>query len=179
MEDTLNRHVYGWLNSRYDNKAQGSIMTLASIAIILHILSAVLWVGGMFFAHQVLRPVAAQQFEPPQRLQLWSQVFKRFFPWVWMSIFVLLISGYWMVFGVFGGMSGIGLHIHIMQALGWLMILLFLHLYFAPFRRLKDAVITKQWAEAGKRLNQIRRIVGINLSLGLIVIAVAAGGRYL
>ena len=154
-------------------------MTPASFAIVLHILSAVLWVGGMFFAHQVLRPVAVQQFEPPQRLKLWTQVFRRFFPWVWVCIVLLLLSGYWMVFRLFGGMSGIGLHIHIMQALGWLMILLFLHLYFAPFRRLKEAVITEQWPEAGKRLNQIRLIVGINLVLGLIVIAIAAGARYL
>ena len=154
-------------------------MTPASVAIVLHILSAVLWVGGMFFAHQVLRPVAVQQFEPPQRLKLWTQVFRRFFPWVWVCIVLLLLSGYWMVFRLFGGMSGIGLHIHIMQALGWLMILLFMHLYFAPFRRLKEAVITEQWPEAGKRLNQIRLIVGINLVLGLIVIAIAAGARYL
>ena len=154
-------------------------MTLASFAIVLHILSAVLWVGGMFFAHQVLRPVAVQQFEPPQRLKLWTQVFRRFFPWVWVCIVLLLLSGYWMVFRLFGGMSGIGLHIHIMQALGWLMILMYMHLYFAPFRRLKEAVITEQWPEAGKRLNQIRLIVGINLVLGLVVIAIAAGGRYL
>jgi len=154
-------------------------MTLASFAIVLHILFAVLWVGGMFFAHQVLRPVAVQQFEPPQRLRLWTQVFRRFFPWVWVCIVLLLLSGYWMVFRLFGGMSGIGLHIHIMQALGWLMILLYMHLYFAPFRRLKEAVITEQWPEAGKRLNQIRLIVGINLVLGLVVTAIAAGGRYL
>ena len=154
-------------------------MNLASLAIVLHLLSAVLWVGGMFFAHQVLRPVAAQQFEPPQRLALWTQVFRRFFPWVWICIVLLPLSGYWMVYGLFGGMSGIGLHIHLMQALGWLMILLFLHLNFGPFRRLKDAVVTKQWPEAGRQLNQIRRIVGINLSLGLIVIAIAAAGRYL
>jgi len=154
-------------------------MTLASLAIVLHILSAVLWVGGMFFAHQVLRPVAVQQFEPPQRLKLWTQVFRRFFPWVWVCIVLLVVSGYWMAFRLFGGLGSVGLHIHIMQVLGWLMILLFLHLYFAPFRRLKEAVVTEQWPEAGRRLNQIRLIVGINLSLGLIVVAIAAGGRYL
>ncbi|HED18550.1 MAG TPA: hypothetical protein ENI74_03500 [Gammaproteobacteria bacterium] len=154
-------------------------MTLASLAIALHILSAVVWVGGMFFAYQILRPVAAQQLEPPQRLQLWAQVFRRFFPWVWVCIVLLPLSGYWMVYRRFGGMSGIGLHIHIMQVLGWLMILLFLHLYFSPFRRLREAVITEQWPEAGKRLRQIRFIIGVNLSLGLIVIAIAAAGRYL
>jgi uncharacterized membrane protein len=133
----------------------------------------------MFFAHQVLRPVAVQQLEPPQRLKLWTLVFKRFFPWVWVCIVLLPLSGYWMVYRLFGGMSDVGLHIHIMQALGWLMMMLFLHLYFVPFRRLKDAVITEQWPEAGRQLNQIRLIVGVNLSLGLIVIAIATGGRYL
>ena len=153
-------------------------MTLSAVAIGLHVLSAVLWVGGMFFAHQVLRPVAAQQFDPPQRLQLWSQIFARFFPWVWLSVAVLVVTGYWMVFGLFGGLTAVGLHVHIMQGLGWLMMLLYAHLYFAPFRRLREAVVTEQWAAAGKQLNLIRRIVGINLSLGLIVTAVAAAGRY-
>lgn len=150
-----------------------------SIAVALHILSAVIWVGGMFFAYQVLRPAAAVQLEPPHRLSLWVDVFKRFFPWVWSAIVVLLITGYWMIFIVFGGMKSVGLYVHIMQGLGWLMMLLYMHLYFAPFRRLKEAVITENWPEAGKRLNQIRQIVGINLVLGLIVIAVATGGRYL
>jgi uncharacterized membrane protein len=154
-------------------------MTVSALAVSLHIISAVVWVGGMFFAYQVLRPVAARQFEPPQRLRLWSQVFKSFFPWVWASVALLLATGYWMVFELFGGMTAVGLHVHIMQGLGWLMMLLFMHLYFAPFRRLKEAVVTERWAEAAKQLNQIRLIVGTNLSLGLIVTAVAAGGRYL
>ena len=153
-------------------------MTAASIAIALHVLAAVIWVGGMFFAHQVLRPVAVAQFEPPQRLKLWAGVFGRFFPWVWLCVILLPVTGYWMMFKLFGGMATSGLHIHVMQGLGWVMILLYMHLYFAPFCRLKEAVVTEKWPEAGKQLNQIRRIVGINLSLGLIVAAIAAGGRF-
>jgi len=152
-------------------------MTSNSIAITLHGLSAVLWVGGMFFAHQVLRPVAAAQLEPPARLTLWVGVFTRFFPWVWLFVLLLPVTGYWMIFRLFGGMSGVGMHVHIMQALGWLMILIYMHLFFAPFRRLKEAVVTAQWPEAGKQLSRIRHIVGVNLALGLIVIAVASGGR--
>ena len=150
-----------------------------SLAIALHALSAVIWVGGMFFAHQVLRPVAVAQFEPPQRLKLWVGVFKRFFPWVWVTVLLLPLSGYWMIFKLFGGMASVGLYVHIMQGLGWVMVLLYMHVYFGPFRRLKEAVITEQWPEAGKHLNQIRQIVGINLLIGLVVITVAAGGRYL
>jgi len=152
-------------------------MTIHTIAIALHVLSAALWVGGMFFAHQVLRPVAATQLEPPVRLRLWAAVFSRFFPWVWLFVLLLPVTGYWMIFRLFGGMGAVGLSVHLMQGLGWLMILIYMHLFFAPFRRLKEAVVTEQWPEAGKQLNQIRHMVGINLILGLTVIIIAAGGR--
>ena len=66
-----------------------------------------------------------------------------------------------------------------MNGLGTLMILIFLHVYFAPFRRLKKAVAAQTWPEAGKQLNMIRMLVGLNMSLGLIVIVIAAGGRYI
>jgi len=83
-----------------------------------------------------------------------------------------------MVFGVYAGFAGVGLHIHLMQGIGILMILLFLHLYFAPWRRFRSAVARQDWAESGQQLGQIRTIVTINLVLGVIVVAVASSGRY-
>ena len=148
------------------------------IAMALHIVASVIWVGGMFFAYMSLRPVAATLLEPPLRLPLWVQTFGRFFPWVWASIIVLLGTGYWMVFAFFGGMKGIGLHVHIMQGLGILMMLLFFHVFFAPYRRMRQALDANDLPEAGRRLNQIRIVVGTNLILGLIVVVVAATGRY-
>jgi uncharacterized membrane protein len=133
----------------------------------------------MFFAYVALRPVAASFLDPPQRLPLWAKTFARFFPWVWIAVILLPLSGYWMIFAFFGGMTNAGLHIHIMNGLGTLMILLFLHLYFAPFRRLKEALIAQDLAEASRRLNQIRQTIAVNLSLGLIVIVIASAGRYL
>ena len=150
-----------------------------SFAIALHVLAAVIWVGGMFFAHQCLRPVAASMLEPPVRLPLWSQVFARFFRWVTLAVVVLPATGYWMVFGVFGGMRGLPLHIHIMQGIGIVMILIYGHLYFAPYRRMNQAITAQDWQEAGRRLAQIRKIVGVNLILGLVVVGIAGGGRYL
>ena len=111
---------------------------LAAVALIVHILAAIVWVGGMFFAHQVLRPAAAM-LEPGPRLILWSRVLGRFFAWVIAAIILLLLSGYALVFGVFGGFRAIGLYINLMQGLGILMMLLFLHLYFAPWRRFRLA----------------------------------------
>ena len=154
-------------------------MTTAAIAIGLHALSAALWVGGMFFAHQVLRPVAARQFEPPQRLVLWSAVFSRFFPWVWIFVILLPATGYWMLFSVFGGFENAGMHIHIMQGAGIIMVLIYLHVFFAPYRRLRHAVVVQDYPEGAKQLAQIRKLIALNLSIGLVVVLVASGGRYL
>ena len=150
---------------------------VATVALILHALSAVVWVGGMFFAHQVLRPAVAA-LEPGLRLMLWSRVLGRFFAWVIAAIALLLVSGYTLVFAVFGGFGGAGIHIHLMQGIGILMILLFFHLYFAPWRRFQAAVERQDWAEGGRQLGQIRTIVTVNLVLGLIVIAIGSSGRY-
>lgn len=149
------------------------------LAIALHILAAVIWVGGMFFAYLVLRPVAGRQLEPAARLPLWTAVFTRFFAWIWLAIVVLLVSGFWMISAVLGGMARAGMHVHLMMALGIVMMLIFLHVFFAPFRRLKQAVQRQDWAQGARRLNQIRILIGINLILGLLTVCVAAAGTYL
>ena len=149
------------------------------IAITLHLLAVVIWVGGMFFAYMALRPVAATLLEPPLRMPLWSQTFARFFPWVWASVILLPVTGYWMILYVFGGFAKLALYIHIMQGLGILMTLIFLHVYFAPYPRLKRAVAAGDFAAAGKQLATIRKLIGLNLILGLSVIVVASSGRYL
>ncbi|RKZ70981.1 MAG: hypothetical protein DRQ48_04980 [Gammaproteobacteria bacterium] len=150
-----------------------------ALAITLHLLSVVIWVGGMFFAYMALRPVASNLLEPPVRLSLWVAVFKRFFVWVWIAIVTLLVSGLWMIFAELGGMANIGYHIHIMLALGIFMMLLFMHVFFGPYRRLQYAVIESNWETAGEKLNQIRVLIKTNLILGLLIITIATGGRYL
>lgn len=64
-----------------------------SLSLFLHVLGVVVWVGGMFFAYMALRPAAASLLEPPQRLTLWAGVFDKFFPWVWLSVALILLTG--------------------------------------------------------------------------------------
>ena len=148
------------------------------IAIVLHILAAVVWVGGMFFAYMILRPVAVVILEPPLRLRLWAQLFQRFFPWVWLSILLLLASGYWMIFAI-GGMAAAGIHVHTMNSIAMVMIGLFIYLNLGPYKKLQVAVVIEKWSDGGINLQKIRRIIGINLCLGLLNIVIGAGGRYL
>ena len=154
-------------------------MTINTISLVLHLLSAVVWVGGMFFAYMFLRPTAAAQLEPPARLQLWVGVFNKFFPFVWLSLLFLPLTGYLMMFEIWGDMGSTPVYVHIMNGLGSIMILIYLHVYFAPFKRLKEAVVTQNWQEGGKNLNIIRKMVGINTLIGLTVLVVASAGRTL
>lgn len=142
---------------------------------LLHVLGVVVWVGGMFFAYLALRPVVAQQLEPPQRLKLWQGVLQRFFFWVWIAVALILGSGSYMMWQS-GGMSA-PLHVYAMMLIGLIMMLIFAHVYFAPFRRLQRSIAAQDWTAAGAALNQIRIMVAINLTLGLINIAVAALGQ--
>ena len=143
------------------------------IAKSLHILAAVIWVGGMFFAYMALRPTAASLLEPPQRLAVWDGVFTKFFFWVWISIITILISGYHMMFSAFGGFAGSGMHIHLMHGMGLIMMMIFMHVYFAPYKRLKRLVAEGNFPEAAKNLNTIRIMVAINLAIGLLTFIAA------
>ena len=142
-------------------------------ALLLHMLGIVVWVGGMFFAYMALRPAAAQLLEPPQRLSLWAGTFERFFPWVWISVAAILGSGLYLVFAMFKGFGTAPFHVHLMFGIGILMMLVFAHVFFAPYGKLKRLVSAQDWKAAGASLAQIRVLIGINLSLGLLNIAIA------
>lgn len=149
------------------------------VAVILHILSVVIWVGGMFFAYMCLRPAAATQLEPPLRLRLWVGVFENFFPWVWVAIALILATGLWIVSAWFQGFAAAPLYVHAMLGLGIVMMLIFFHVFFAPYPRLRRAVAAEDWPAGGKALGQIRMLVGINTLIGVVTLAIASGGRYL
>ncbi|QEP43217.1 hypothetical protein D5085_08870 [Ectothiorhodospiraceae bacterium BW-2] len=143
----------------------------------LHLLSVLIWVGGMFFAWVVLRPVAASQLEPPARLTLWRSCFHTFFIWVWHAVVLLPLTGYAIIFTTYGGFANTPLFVHVMQLTGWLMVILYLYLWFKPYAALKRAVDSAQWPSGAIALASIRRIVGFNLLLGLLTTVLALMGR--
>lgn len=144
-----------------------------TLFLLLHVLSVVVWVGGMFFAYMALRPVAASVLEPPQRLTLWAGVFGKFFPWVWASVALILLTGLALLMKM-GGMPHYALA---MLVLGVAMMLIFAHMFFSPYKKLKRAVGEQDWEAGAAALAQIRMSIGINLSLGLLTIAVVFIGR--
>lgn len=150
---------------------------MITLALLVHILAAVIWVGGMFFAHVLLRPAAAS-LDPAVRLPLFRRVLGNFFPWVWACVIALLASAYGVLLPQRGWFTGAPLYVQIMQVIGIVMMLAFFHLFFAPWRRFRAAVDAGDLKAAAPQLNQIRHIVLFNLVLGLIVVAIGGTGRY-
>ena len=142
------------------------------IAKFLHILGFTVWVGGMFFAHNALRPVAAVTLEPPQRLTLLAGVFPKFFLWVWISIALIFASG----MALMAGMGKPPMHVMLMFVLAVTMMLIFAHIFFAPYRRLKRAVAAQDWQAGGAAMATMRKLVAMNLVLGLLTIAIGTLG---
>lgn len=143
----------------------------------LHTLGAVIWVGGMFFAHMALRPALAEA-PPAERLALWQRVFPRFFTWVWASVIALLVTGYAVIAWGYGGFAGLALHINIMQATGLLMVALYAYLFFAPYQAFKRAMTAGDLSRAAGEQAKIRQIITINLPLGLFTSAIGATGGF-
>lgn len=153
----------------------GVEMEFRSLLLFAHLTGVVVWVGGMFFAYFFLRPVAASLLQPAQRLPLWRGVFDRFLNWVWVAVGLILASGLSMLLQV--GFGAAPPNLHIMFLLGLIMMIVFAHVYFAPYRRLCVAVDAQDWPAGGAALGQIRKLVGFNLALGILTIAVATLGH--
>lgn len=136
---------------------------------LIHLIAVVIWVGGMFFSYVVLRPAVVEVLEPPQRLRLWDAVFRRFFNWVWGAAGALLVSGFYIIY-LYGGMARVALPVHIMLVLGLAMMLIFGYVYFACYVPLKLHVASQSWKEAGEMLGRIRKLIAVNLVLGLLIV---------
>ena len=143
----------------------------------VHIIAVVVWIGGLFFATVVLAPVLqAEIAQASTRIPLLHAILRRFFLWVWISGAVLLGSGYTMVPLFYGGFAALSAPVSIMVVLGTVMVMLALHVYFAPLKRLRRAVRNQDWEAGAHALGQVRLVSSVNLLLSLVVILMGVWG---
>ena len=114
----------------------------------LHLLCAVLWVGGMF---------------------LHTRVFRRFFLVIWHAMPIAIISGFAMV-GLQWNMATAPWQLNAMMGLGLIMGAVFLAIFFGPYREFRRTIDRNRMASS---LDNIRKLIGVNLILGLVTIIVA------
>lgn len=141
----------------------------------VHLVCAMAWLGGMFFAYFCQRPAAAEVLDPPKRLPLWVATFARFLPYMAVAVLLLLASGLGMLLPVGLGNAPPGWHA--MLALGLVMAAVFAYVYWGLFPKLRAHCAALAWPAAGQTLNRIRRLVGLNLVLGVLVVMAAVSAR--
>jgi uncharacterized membrane protein len=141
-------------------------MNLWGWVLAVHVLCAVIWVGGMFFAYVVLRP-SLSVLEPIQRIALHTQVFRRFFLIVWHAMPLILLTGFAVLFGFYGGPAFVGWNVHLMMLLGLMMSAVFLFIVFGPYARFRR---TTDRNTATAFIDRIRKLIGVNLVLGVVTV---------
>ena len=146
------------------------------MAVTVHLLGVIIWVGGMFFAHMVLRGAVNETLEPEQRLPLMLKVFDGFFPWVWLSVILILASGYWMLFFVYETETTHWLGF--MSVAGTLMAAIFVFIYAIPYHQFSNAIKSQDLAKAVASVTLIRQLILTNLVLGLLVTLTTLLGRH-
>ena len=150
---------------------------LYAVLKLVHLLSLIVWIGGMFFTLACLRPALAV-LEGPARLRLMDAVLLRFLAIVDAAIGLVLASGLSMLWiawraasGAVGGFSMPPTWI-VMIVLGVTMMAIFGHLRGGLYRRLQAALQAQDAPAAAALLTRIRAWVAINLAIGVLVVAV-------
>lgn len=130
----------------------------------LHVLGAVVWVGGLFFLMLIMRPAIAD-LDPAQRVDVYRAAFHRFLRMLWVVIPGVLLTGYIMLFGEYGGFIDGKWNLHLMHMLGLGMSVLFLTTWFGPYQPFRKG--------QGRAIDLIRPLLLTSLFLGLATIVVA------
>lgn len=141
----------------------------------LHLLSIIIWIGGMVFANFFLRPALAV-LEPSVRVRLMHEVLGRFFTAVVVAATLAFATGGWMIGRTAADMTRSGVRFNmplewlLMSTLGVAMILIFVYIRWVLYRRLGAAVKASNWTLGGTLLQSIKRWVLVNLVLGVIIV---------
>lgn len=148
-------------------------MATKSILIGMHLLGAVIWVGGIFFMQVIMKKITAD-LEGPVRQKLMGSTFGFFFQWVWVAVVTILVTGFGVIFGLYGGFGNLPFiafkHIHIMTLTGSTMALLFFYIYFGPFQNLKKAIVAKDGPTIARNIKTIRTFGTAQLVLGILTL---------
>ena len=143
---------------------------------LLHLIAAIVWMGGMTCLLFAVRPAALGTLDAQPRARLMVQIWRRFFAMVAVAVVLLLATGGHLYSSAFraaraaGGSGGLPLGWNLMLAIGLLMFLIFGHIYFAGFKKFSRAVAAAEWPLAGKTAGLIHKLVVANFVLGWLAI---------
>jgi uncharacterized membrane protein len=137
----------------------------------VHLLSAVIWVGGAFAVIVLLRPALATLDAGP-RVQVQMNVLKKYFFYVWHVMPLMLLTGWAMIYAAWGSFAILPLSINIMQGLALIMAGIAVYTFFVPWQRLRRSI-----RPSAEQVATVRTFVTANLVLGMLTVTAGALGH--
>jgi uncharacterized membrane protein len=134
--------------------------------VLTHIISAVIWVGGMFTIRFFVHPSALSIDSPVIRLSLILKYLKGFFNFVILILILLTSSAVLMAIGMNLIHSPLAMSVHIKEGILTLMILNFIIIYRKRNRAEKNYQ-NHNYETTKKELRGIPTFILLNIALGL------------
>ncbi|MBI5643356.1 MAG: DUF4149 domain-containing protein [Deltaproteobacteria bacterium] len=75
---------------------------LLKVALFLHIISAIFWIGGMLFLVVVIAPFLKGLNDPKEKSRIYQVVGKQYRKWGWAAIITLLVTGPVILYALYG-----------------------------------------------------------------------------
>jgi uncharacterized membrane protein len=149
-----------------------------TLALPIHIVAIVVWLGGLFLMSLVVQP-SIRGLDSRLALSLWSRTLSRFMVWGSVSLIAIVASGIALVNLRFGGFSGMPTLHRLNMVIGIPAIALFAYVALVKWQRARRALARGDSIAAETSIRTIRRLMAIILAFGLIASIVSAVGRSL
>ena len=145
-----------------------------AIIIFLHIISAVVWVGGMIAMRYAAHPSFMEIESPAKRLERISDALKRLFNIVLVFIFILAATGAVLTIGYQLKYTEYHIYTHLKEGIWSIMAI---NYFVMMYRRRKadKAILEGDFVLAKNQLGLIGKfMVPLNITLGIVAIAMGA-----
>jgi uncharacterized membrane protein len=148
-----------------------------AIAHAIHQLGALIWGGSLFFVRVIALPATSSIKAPMDRMRVRLAIYSRMFRWGWLGLLFFLGGGLWALRIL--GLTKWPLHVQLMAGMAAAMVLLHLAGYLGLLLSMEVAVEQERLLHAAKNNFWIRKLIWVNLFLGLAAGILGAAGGYL
>jgi uncharacterized membrane protein len=146
------------------------------VALPLHILAIVVWLGGLFCMSVMVSP-AGRDLDATAIAFHWQRVLARFFTWAWIALLLIVATGIALVQVRFGGFSNMPALHRANTAIGVPAIALFAYVFLVPWRRYCRSIAKSEWSAAERLLGHVRIVLAIILVLGVVASVISIVDR--
>ncbi len=153
-------------------------MDFYTLARILHVLSIVIWIGGVFMVTLVILPAVQRFKSPAEQIDFFTLVENRFALFAKITTTLALLSGLWMLYLT----DGWGRFLHL--SYWWLWAMVFIWLLFSLVLFWLEPAYLDEWFRKNAQKDPVatfqlvRRFHYVLLTLSLITIAGAVAGSH-